>query len=145
MQTELVTQSNEFSSKENLLRNTLRGNAAFSIITGLAFVLAQRPLSNFIGISPDWILLIIGLTLLPFAYIVYRVATLPSMDIRAAKSIITMDIIWVVASFAFLLLAWNTLTVAGKWFVFLQAEAISTFAIFQTIGVRRLLKSMIGK
>ena len=145
MQAELVTQSNESNRKESLLRNTLRGNAAFSILTGLLFVLAKRPLARFIGISPDWALLIVGLTLLPFAYIVYRVATQSSIDIRAAKSIITMDIIWVVASFIFLLLAWNTLTVAGRWFVFLQAEAVATFAVFQTLGVRRLLKSMIGK
>ena len=138
MQTELVYQSNESSGKESLLRNTLRGNVAFSVVTGLAFILAKRPLSEFIGTSPSWTLLIVGLTLLPFAYIVYRIATQTPIDIRAAKSIITMDIIWVIASFVFLLLAWATLTVAGRWIVFLQAEAVSTFAIFQIIGVRRL-------
>ncbi len=138
MQTELVYQSNESSEQEGLLRNTLRGNAAFSIITGLAFVLAKRPLAEFIGFSPDWALLIVGLTLLPFAYIVYRIATQTPIDIRAAKSIITMDVIWVIASFIFLFLAWTPLTIAGRWFIFLQAEAVSTFAIFQFIGVRRL-------
>ena len=141
MQTELVAQLNESNRKESLLRNTLRGNAAFSVVAGLMFIVAKRALANFIGISPDWTLLIVGLTLLPFAYIVYRSATQSPIDIRAAKSIITMDIIWVIASYAFLLLAWNTLTIAGRWFVFLQAEAVATFAIFQTIGVRRLSKN----
>jgi len=135
MQTQTVYQTN---SDEGLLRNTLRGNAIFSVISGLLFVLAAGPVAHFMGVSATLIFIVLGIGLMPFAYIVYRAATSSPIDLRSAKTIIVMDGIWVVGSYVVLLLAWSMLTVGGRWFVALQAEAVFLFALFQVIGVRRI-------
>ena len=83
----------------------------------------------------------IGIGLFPFAYMVYRVATKVPMAMQGAKSIIGMDIAWVVASMVFLVVAWSTLTIGGRWFVALQGEAVFLFALFQYIGLRRINNS----
>ena len=135
MQTQTVYQTN---SHEGLLRNTLRGNAIFSVISGLVFAFAAGPAANFMGLPSPIILIAIGLGLLPFAYMVHRIATGSPLNAAGAKTIIALDAIWVVGSYLVLLLAWASLTVGGRWFVALQAEAVFLFALFQMIGVRRV-------
>ncbi|MCP5098846.1 MAG: hypothetical protein GY943_25120 [Chloroflexi bacterium] len=130
----------ESKPKANLLQNTLRGNAAFSVISGLAFIFAARPLSEFVGLPYPWAFVVIGVILLPFAYIVYQTAMKSPVNEKGATAIIEMDIAWVIGSFILLVVLWSTLTVAGRWFLFLQAEAVATFALFQFIGLRRIKK-----
>ena len=138
MRTEKLVES---KPKGNLLQNTLRGNAAFSVISGILFIFAARPLTEFVGLPYPWVFIVVGATLFPFAYIVYQIAMRSPINQKGAVAIIEMDIAWVVGSFILLFVLWSTLTVAGKWFVFLQAEAIATFALFQFIGLRRLQKN----
>ncbi|KAA3659455.1 MAG: hypothetical protein DWQ04_22275 [Chloroflexi bacterium] len=135
MQTQTAYQVN---AKEGLLRNTLRGNAIFSVISGLLFTFAAGQVATFTGIPSTIVVLVIGISLLPFAIIVFRVATSSPLDKKGAKTIIGMDIAWVIASYVFLFVAWSMLTVGGRWFVALQGEAIFLFALFQSIGLRRI-------
>jgi hypothetical protein len=139
MRTETLVESKQ--KEGNLLQNTLRGNAAFSVISGLAFMFASRPLTEFVGLPYPWVFIIVGVTLLPFAYMVYQISIGSPINKKAAAIIIEMDIAWVIGSFILLFVLWSTLTVAGKWFIFLQAEAVATFALFQFIGLRRLQKN----
>lgn len=136
MQTQTISTNHAQSSKAAFLRRALQGNALFSLLTGLAFVLASGAIGRFLGPTiPAAILLIVGLGLLPFGYMVYRVA---ATDPSQAKVITLMDILWVIGSFLLLWLAWDSFSIAGRWFVGLQAEAVGTFAILQIIGLRRL-------
>ena len=142
MQTQTTYQNDiQVNTNERLLRNTLRGNAMFSVVSGLLFTFFSRSVAEFLGFPSSIALLIIGIGLFPFAYIVYRVATKTPLDAQGAKSIIGMDIAWVVASMIFLFVAWSTLTVGGRWFVALQGEAVFLFALFQTMGLRRINQS----
>jgi hypothetical protein len=69
---------------------------------------------------------------------VYRTAMAASVNDTAVRSIIILNIVWVIASYLFLWLSWSTLTVAGKWFVALQGEVVFLFGLFQYIGLRRI-------
>jgi len=135
MQTQTAYQVN---SKEGLVRNTLRGNAIFSVVSGLFFTFAAGPIATFVGISSSVAVVVIGLGLFPFAYAVFRVANSVSLNKQNIKTIIGLDIAWVIASYVFLFAAWSMLTVGGRWFVALQGEAIFLFALFQSIGLRRI-------
>ncbi len=138
MQTQTTYQIDE---KEGLLRSTLRGNVIFSVVSGLFFAFAAGPVAAFIGIPARIELLVIGIILFPFAYIVLRIANGEPLDKKAVKAIIGMDIAWVIASYVFLFAAWSMLTAGGRWFVALQAGAVFLFALFQSIGLRRIQRN----
>ncbi len=135
MQAQLMNQGNE---KESLVRNTLRANVTFSVISGLLFTLVSAPVAELMGVAYPIVLTVIGVGLLPFAYVVYRIATQMPLNITAVRSIIAMDISWIIGSYIVLAIFWTTFTTAGRWLIFLQAEAVFFFALFQYLGLRRL-------
>ncbi len=65
-------------------------------------------------------------------------ASKEEIDRRLAWTAVILDIIWVVASYTLLLGGWLPLTPAGNWTIALLAEAVAVFAIWQTIGLRRV-------
>ena len=135
----MTTQSiSSSSSRAGLLRNTLRADAIFSALSGLVLTLAAAPVAHFIGIAYPGALIIIGIGLLLWAYMVYRTAVAASVNDTAVRTIISLNIVWVIASYLFLWLSWSTLTVAGKWFVALQGEVVFLFGLFQYMGLRRI-------
>jgi hypothetical protein len=135
----MTTQSiSGHNSQAGLLRNTLRADAIFSGVSGLIFVLAATPVAEFIGMAYPVALIIIGVGFFPWSYMVYRTAMAASVNDTAVRSIIILNIVWVIASYLFLWLSWSTLTVAGKWFVALQGEVVFLFGLFQYIGLRRI-------
>jgi len=136
MSTEAISTNHE--ANDQLLRTVLRLNALFSFVSGLAFLFAAGPMGQFIGVEALLALRILGISLLPFAAFVYWVTTSAAIRPSHARIIITLDVLWVIGSLILLLGSWLPLTTAGKWFVFLQADAVATFAILQTIGLRRL-------
>lgn len=141
MQSQTVSNNQVYQSKFTFLRRALQSNALFSLLTGLAFTVASGPIARFLGTNiPIAIVLVVGLSLLPFGYGVYRVAAQPEIVPRHASIITVMDITWVIGSYLLLVLAWDLFSVAGRWLVALQAEAVFTFAVLQFIGLRRLQK-----
>lgn len=137
MQTQSIS-TTQSDSRALFLRRALQANALFSLISGLAFIIASGAVAQFLGPNiPGWVVLAVGVGLLPFGFLVYRAA---ANDLQQARMISVMDIAWVVGSFLLLGLGWSLFTVAGRWFVGLQAEAVATFAILQLIGLRRLQK-----
>lgn len=138
MQTQTVSPTLRSQHKGRLLRRTLQGNALFSLLSGAVFVLAAGPVARFLGPNlASIIVLLVGLGLLPFGFIVYRIA---SNNLDQARIITLLDVTWVVGSFLLLGLGWSLFSVAGRWFIGLQAEAVATFAVLQFIGLRRLQK-----
>ncbi len=122
------------------LRRVLRGNAVFSTLAAAVFILAARPLSEFMGITPPVALIVLGLGLLPFAGFVYAVSKQEAINTRFVKIILVLDVVWVAASFALLLSGLLPLATGGKWLIGLLAEVVAVFAILEFIGLRRLQK-----
>ena len=139
MQTQTISAYQVEQAKSTFLRRALQSNALFSLLFGVAFVVAAGPIARFLGANiPSAVVFAVGVSLLPFGYGVYRVAAQSEVLPRAASIITVMDITWVIGSYLLLALAWDSFSVAGRWFVGLQAEAVFTFAILQFIGLRRL-------
>lgn len=140
MQTQSIAANNN-QKKESFLRHALQGNALFSLLTGTAFILAAESIARFIGEEiPNIIVFVIGLGLLPFGYMVYRLTAQTAVSPKAARSVTIMDVCWVIGSIVLLAVGWSLFTTAGRWFIGLQAEAVATFALLQIIGLRRLQK-----
>jgi hypothetical protein len=131
----------------SLLRNVLRGNALFSIVSGALIALASGPVAAFMGIaetsifglfSGQVLMLEIGLGVLIFGLAVGFVATRPTINRRWAQEILVADVAWIVLSAALLLGQWLPLTTAGSWAVLIVADVVTLFAITEFIGLRRI-------
>lgn len=140
MQTNSVKSESYSNENNKLLRYTLRGNAAFSAISGVIAILAAAPLAAFMGLPAPLILVIIGVGLLPFAFLVYKVSTMAVIKPVFVKEILVMDLLWIGGSVAILLVGWPALTTNGRWLVAILADVVAVFALLQFVGLRRLPK-----
>ena len=119
-----------------LLRRALRANGIFSATSGIAFVLAARPIANLIGIDYPMLITGIGVSLALFAVALFYNAARIEVNRLEAMLAVTGDLAWVVGSG--IVIALGILTTSGNWAVALIADIVLLFAIFQFVGLRRL-------
>ncbi len=127
------------SEQSTFLRRSLQANGAFSLATGLAMVIACKPLSNLIGMSHPWVLAGIGVSLVAFAAGLFVNSRRVSVDEREAMTAIILDFGWVVGSVV--LISIGVLNATGNWTVALVADLVFVFAILQTVGLRRVRRA----
>jgi hypothetical protein len=122
----------------SLLRNTLLGNALFSIATGLICLLDAAPVAQWMGITSPWLLQALGLGVLLFGLEVGWIA-LRSTDLRrAGQVILALDVAWVAASVLLVMSGWLALTQAGFWAVVIVADIVALLAVLEFFGLRGL-------
>ena len=123
---------------DQLLRRVLQANMVFSGLSGLLLAVDAGPLSRWLGVPAAWILMVIGIGLLGFAWQLFQTAKQSPMNLRQANAILLMDIAWVVGSALLLFTGWVSFTTAGWWAVLLVADVVALFAILEFVGIRRL-------
>ena len=124
--------------KSTLLRRALLADAAFSGLSGAACVLGASPLAALMGIPSPIILIVLGLGVLGYAALVYRLSTRKAISHGEALIPVVGNIAWVVASWVLLLGGWVAFTPAGWWIVAVVADIVALFAIAQFIGIRQM-------
>lgn len=122
------------------LRKVLKANAAFSTVSAFATIFFANSIAQWIGLNNATILVGLGIVLLPFAFYVYKVATMETLNSKLVWVIIELDLLWVVGSAILLLSNVVSLTTAGKWSVGLLADVVALFAIFEYVGLRKAQK-----
>lgn len=119
---------------QKLLRNTLRGNAAFSALSGTSLILFNSYFQNLFEASfPLWPL---GIGLLLFAGQLIYLTSKSSIPQKEVKLIIGMDLLWIIGS-AVVLLAITGIPTPGKWIIIVVAILVGDFAFFQYWGLKR--------
>ncbi len=122
---------------DRLVRIALRGNAAFSALSGVASLAAAALWSDGLGV-PAPVLVVLGLGLLPYAALLARFAGRP--EVRAIEALVAVvaDVGWVVGAAA-ILVGWpDAMSSAGRWALGLLTLVVADFAVTQWIGLRRL-------
>ena len=119
-----------------LLRGALRSNAAFSTMTGAAMIVASQPIAEFIGITQRWIPIVVGVSLLGFAFGLIRNAARDHIDRVEVGVAVAMDLAWVLGSVV--LIAIGLLSNSGNVLLFAVGDVVLLFAILQWVGLRRL-------
>lgn len=125
-------------SADQLLRGVLQGNMFFSGLSGLLLAGAAAPLARWLGVPAIWPLLLIGVGLLGFAWLLSQIARTYPLNLRQANGIFWLDVAWVVGSALLLVTGWVPLTTAGWWAVLLVADMVAIFAILEFVGIRRV-------
>jgi hypothetical protein len=125
--------------RQDFLKKALTGNAVFSVVSGLAILFANRWLVKFLGLPEKVSLATLGVSLIGYAALLWLNTHRPKIKIIDAWVAVSMDVIWVVGSYALILAV--PFSVGGKWLVALVAELVLAFAILQWLGIRRIRKS----
>jgi hypothetical protein len=125
--------------RQSLLKKALTGNAVFSVISGVAILLANRWLVKFLGLPEKVSLAILGLSLVVYAAILWFNARRPTIKVTNAWIAVIMDAVWVMGSYVLIFVV--PFSVGGKWVVALVAELVLAFAIVQWLGIRKIRKS----
>ena len=121
------------------MKKALTGNAVFSVISGVAILLANRWLVKFLGLPEKVSLAILGLSLVVYASILWFNARRPTIKVTNAWIAVIMDAVWVMGSYVLIFVV--PFSVGGKWVVALVAELVLAFAIVQWLGIRKIRKS----
>ena len=116
---------------EQKLRITLKINAAFSLLSGIDFIVFNGFLADKIGVDSKQALIFIGVGLIVFAGLVFFNAFRKNIDAKSIKSIIVQDLLWVIASAIVLTFKAFDLSALGYELILLIALIVGTFAIFQ--------------
>jgi ribosome-associated toxin RatA of RatAB toxin-antitoxin module len=123
-------------SSNNLLKVALLANAFFSGLSGLVFVIAAAPLSDFMDLRVEY-LVIVGLGLLPYALMLTVAARQTPISLAQVEVFIVMDVLWVLGSIFILAVDLFNLSTGGQWLVLGLADVVLVMAVLQYLGLRR--------
>ncbi len=118
------------------LRQILLLDAIATGITAVLLVAAAELLSGPLGL-PEILLREAGLILVPFVALVGWTASRQFPAIGAVRTIISGNVLWVVASLLLLVSGYVASTLAGYVLVAAQAIVVGFFAELQLIALRR--------
>ncbi|MBK8901999.1 MAG: hypothetical protein IPM53_12500 [Anaerolineaceae bacterium] len=139
MQSQTLSRQAVASGETSFLRRALQSDALFSLLSSLVFIFAADPVARFIGPDvPAWLILALGAGFVPYAASIYWITMAIEARWSYGRIIVALNAIWVVASYLVLFIAWPEFTVAGRWFIALQAEVVFVLGVLQIVGLRRL-------
>jgi hypothetical protein len=118
------------------LRTVLAVDASASLATGLLLAAGGPTLASLTGL-PTTLLFASGLTLFPFVAYVAFLATRARLTPAAVWTVVGINVLWVVDSFALLASGSVHPTALGAAFVVAQALAVAGLAAGEFIGLRR--------
>ncbi|WP_020698660.1 hypothetical protein [Reyranella massiliensis] len=132
-------------SSDRLLRRTLWGNAAFSVISGVVLAAFAGPFAKIathgpvevLGLDLAMVLELLGLGIVAFGALCGWAASRPTLPLGLIRFIFAADIVWVVASALVLALpaTWTTAGIAG---IVVVALIVADLAILEYLGLRRV-------
>ena len=118
------------------LRFALLADAVASGATGLMMIAGADLLTGLLGLSVA-LMREAGLLLVPFVALVAYVGTRQNIPHGAVKTIIALNVLWVLASAGLLVSGLVAPTALGYAFVIAQAIVVGVFAELQFTGLRR--------
>ena len=133
------------ASSDRLLRRTLWGNAAFSMLSGAVLVAFAGPFAqaaahapvSVLGLDLALMLELLGGGVVAFGALCAWVASRPELPQGLARFIFVADIGWVAASALVLALpaAWTTAGIAA---IVVVALIVADFVILEYLGLRKM-------
>jgi hypothetical protein len=118
------------------LRFALLVDAVASGATGLLMIAGAEALTGLLGL-PVPLMREAGLLLVPYVALVAFVGTRENISLGAVKTIVALNVLWVLGSIGLLMSSLVAPTMLGYAFVIVQGVAVGVFAELQIIGLRR--------
>lgn len=113
------------------IRRALKANALFSALSGITLISLAQVVADSFALSNPIVLQIIGTGLLFFVLGLLYIATRPIIKRRHVQRILFMDLSWVVASIALLLIRPFGLSNFAHWEIAFVALIVASLAYWQ--------------
>lgn len=133
------------ASSDRLLRRTLWGNAAFSVVSGVVLAVFAEPFARIathgpvevLGLDLAIVLELLGIGIVAFGAVCGWAASRERLPQGLIRFLVAADIAWVVAS-ALVLAVPATWTTAGIAGIVVVALIVADLVILEYLGLRRL-------
>ena len=123
------------------LRLPLRLNAAFSLVSGAALLVAGGPLGSLMDVDQVWLLRLIGVGVVLFGVDVWFVASRPTGHLVQHSAMVTAaDFAWVAATVV--VIALGLVNTAGAVLCVAVALAVDGFGTAQFFARRALVRAL---
>ena len=133
------------ASSDRLLRRTLWGNAAFSVISGAALAVFAGPFAraatdapvSVLGLDLAILFELLGVGVVAFGALCAWIASRQELPQAWARAIFAADLAWVAGSVLVLALpaSWTTAGIAG---IVVLAAIVADLAILEYLGLRKM-------
>ncbi len=123
------------------LKNVLLINALSSGATGLGLIVMPGIIATLFGFPQTQPFLGVGIFLFAFAALVFTVSRNKDLSKGSVLLIIVLDVVWVVASLAIVLLQLFNLSMFGYILIFAVAAWVGLMAYLQFNGLKRITVS----
>lgn len=133
------------ASSDRLLRRTLWGNAAFSIVSGAVLAIFAGPFAeiaahgpvSLLGLDLAIVFELLGLGVIAFGALCAWAASRETLPKGWARMIFAADLAWVAGSVLVLALpaSWTTVGIVG---IVVVALIVADIAVLEYLGLRRL-------
>ncbi|QSQ12893.1 hypothetical protein [Myxococcus landrumensis] len=127
---------NAVPASRTLMGHILLADGLASGATGALMCFGASPLSELLGLDAT-LLRVAGGGLLPYAALLAFFALRPLVSRSLVWTIIAINVLWTVDSFALLASGWVQPTVWGQAFVVFQALAVAVFAGLQLMALKQ--------
>ena len=132
-------------SSDRLLRRTLWGNAAFSVVSGATLAVLAGPFAraatdapvSVLGLDLAILFELLGVGVVAFGALCAWIASRPELPQGLARFIFAADLAWVAGSVLVLALpaSWTTAGIAG---IVVLAVIVADLAILEYLGLRKM-------
>jgi hypothetical protein len=119
------------------LRHILNANAMFSATSGLFFLLAARPLGDFLGTTP-LVMYILAAIMFGYAALIAFQTHRPAISRDFTLFIVLGDSAWVLLSILLLLAPGLGFSSEAKWAIGITAVCVDIFATLQFLEWRKM-------
>jgi hypothetical protein len=126
------------------LRNVLLINAVSSGITGLVLAIAPGMVADLFATSNTTAFVAVGIFLFAFAVLVFVLSIQDPLREKNINIIIALDTLWVLASFAIILLQVLDISTLGYFIIAAVAAWVALMAYLQFKGKRQLSQKELG-
>lgn len=122
------------------LKNVLLVNAVTSGLTGAGLILIPSPISTLFGTTDTGPFIGTGIFLFLFASFVGFVASQKIIQENLVRTIVILDILWVVTSLGIVIMQVFGLTILGYALISAVAGWVGLMAYLQSIGLKQLVQ-----
>jgi len=128
------------TTSEKNLRNALKSNALFSLMSGMGLIGFHEKVGQVMNISDTFVLQLIGIGLLLFVALLLYSAFRKKLDIRQVKFIIIQDWAWVIGSIVLVIFDPLEISPIGNVLIAVMAAVVALLAILQMKALSKLVR-----
>ncbi|MGB7860061.1 MAG: SRPBCC domain-containing protein [Acidimicrobiia bacterium] len=117
----------------SFLRNSLRANGVFSLVTGFAVALFATSLATILEL-PRPVVYVVGVGTLLYGAVILWQGRVSAVDLRFALAVVAADALWVIGAIVVVAIPGS---MGEKWMLVAVSAPVAVFAVLQSVGIFR--------